>query len=190
MFNNENSSVAGTSTIEKVLDSWFKDETLSVTAIFDESGSGVDTVYFWLDPSSSADAGVVSGDITKNSASATASNSNGKATVKTSISGFTESSTAHTLEVVAVDKAGNKSATQRYSIRIDSTAPEFASSYYTFDGVTFADASGSVLSNKKKDITVNGTVSDTASGVGEFESIKIAGANITDETVLFSVSYI
>ncbi|WP_277292535.1 Ig-like domain-containing protein, partial [Treponema berlinense] len=190
VFNNENSSVAGTSTIEKVLNSWFKDETLSVTAIFDESGSGVDTVYFWLDPSSSADAGVVSGDITKNSASATASNSNGKATVKTSISGFTESSTAHTLEVVAVDKAGNKSATQTYSIRIDSTAPEFASSYYTFDGVTFADASGSVLSNKEKDITVYGTVSDTASGVGEFESIKIAGANITDATVLFSVSNI
>ena len=190
VFNNENSSVAGTSTMEKVLDSWFKDETLSVTTIFDESGSGVDTVYFWLDPSSSADAGVVSGDITKNSASATASNSNGKATVKTSISGFTESSTAHTLEVVAVDKAGNKSATQTYSIRIDSTAPEFASSYYTFDGVTFADASGSVLSNKEKDITVYGTVSDTASGVGEFESIKIAGANITDATVLFSVSNI
>ncbi|WP_273066346.1 Ig-like domain-containing protein, partial [Treponema berlinense] len=190
VFDNENSSVAGTSTIEKVLNSWFKDETLSVTAIFDESGSGVDTVYFWLDPSSSADAGVVSGDITKNSASATASNSNGKATVKTSISGFTESSTAHTLEVVAVDKAGNKSATQTYSIRIDSTAPEFASSYYTFDGVTFADASGSVLSNKEKNITVYGTVSDTASGVGEFESIKIAGANITDATVLFSVSNI
>ena len=190
VFDNENSSVAGTSTIEKVLNSWFKDETLSVTAAFIESGSGVDTVYFWLDPSSSADAGVVSGDITKNSASATASNSNGKATVKTSISGFTESSTAHTLEVVAVDKAGNKSATQTYSIRIDSTAPEFASSYYTFDGVTFADASGSVLSNKEKDITVYGTVSDTASGVGEFESIKIAGANITDATVLFSVSNI
>ncbi|WP_273464945.1 Ig-like domain-containing protein, partial [Treponema berlinense] len=190
VFDNENSSVAGTSTIEKVLNSWFKDETLSVTAAFIESGSGVDTVYFWLDPSSSADAGVVSGDITKNSASATASNSNGKATVKTSISGFTESSTAHTLEVVAVDKAGNKSATKTYSIRIDSTAPEFASSYYTFDGVTFADASGSVLSNKEKDITVYGTVSDTASGVGEFESIKIAGANITDATVLFSVSNI
>ena len=190
VFNNENSSVAGTSTIEKVLNSWFKDETLSVTAIFDESGSGVDTVYFWLDPSSSADAGVVSGDIAKNSASATASNSDGKATVKTSISGFTESSTAHTLEVVAVDKAGNKSATQKYSIRIDSTAPEFASSYYTFDGVTFADASGSVLSNKKKDITVYGTVSDTASGVGEFDSINIAGTKITNATVLFSVSNI
>ena len=190
VFDNENSSVAGTSTIEKVLNSWFKDETLSVTAAFSESGSGVDTVYFWLDPSSSADAGVVSGDITKNSASATASNSKGTATVKTSISGFTESSTAHTLEVVAVDKAGNKSATQTYSIRIDSTAPEFASSYYTFDGVTFADASGSVLSNKKKDITVYGTVSDTASGVGKFDSIKIAGANITDATVLFSESNI
>ena len=188
VFNNENSSVAGTSTIEKVLNSWFKDETLSVTAIFDESGSGVDTVYLWLDPSSSADAGVVSGDITKNSASATASNSNGKATVKTSISGFTESSTAHTLEIVAVDKAGNKSAPQTYSIRIDSTAPEFASSYYTFDGVTFADASGSVLSNKEKDITVYGTVSDTASGVGEFDSINIAGTKITNATVLFSES--
>ena len=190
VFNNENSSVAGTSTIEKVLNSWFKDETLSVTAIFDESGSGVDTVYFWLDPSSSAGANVVSGDITKNSASATASNSEGKATVKTSISGFTESSTAHTLEIVAVDKAGNKSAPQSYAIRIDSTAPEFASSYYTFDGATFADASGSVLSNKKKDITVYGTVSDTASGVGEFESIKIAGTKITNATVLFSESNI
>ncbi|WP_443741474.1 Ig-like domain-containing protein [Treponema berlinense] len=186
VFDNENSSVAGTSTIEKVLNSWFKDETLSVTAAFIESGSGVDTVYFWLDPSSSADAGVVSGDITKNSASATASNSNGKATVKTSISGFTESSTAHTLEVVAVDKAGNKSATQTYSIRIDSTAPEFASSYYTFDGVTFADASGSVLSNKKKDITVYGTVSDTASGVGEFDSINIAGTKITNASFEYS----
>ena len=190
VFDNENSSVAGTTTIEKVLNSWFKDETLSVTAAFIESGSGVDTVYFWLDPSSSAGAGVVSGDITKNSASATASNSEGKATVKTSISGFTESSTAHTLEIVAVDKAGNKSATQKYSIRIDSTAPEFASSYYTFDGATFADASGSVLSNKKKDITVYGTVSDTASGVGEFDSINIAGTKITNATVLFSVSNI
>ena len=190
VFNNENSSVAGTSTIEKVLNSWFKDETLSVTAIFDENGSGVDTVYFWLDPSSSADAGVVSGDITKNSASATASNSDGKATVKTSISGFTESSTAHTLEIVAVDKAGNKSAPQSYAIRIDSTAPEFASSYYTFDGATFADASGSVLSNKKKDITVYGTVSDMASGVGEFDSINIAGTKITNATVLFSESNI
>ncbi len=188
IFDDENSSVAGTSTIEKVLESWFKDETLSVTAAFDESGSGVDTVYFWLDPSSSAGSDVVSGDITKISASATASNSNGKATVKTSISGFTESSTAHTLEVVAVDKAGNKSATQSYAIRIDSTAPEFASAYYTFDGTTFADASGSVLSNKKKDITVYGTVSDTASGVGEFDSIKIADTNITNASFAFSTS--
>ena len=188
IFDDENSSVAGTSTIEKVLESWFKDETLSVTAAFDESGSGVDTVYFWLDPSSSAGSDVVSGDITKISASATASNSNGKATVKTSISGFTESSTAHTLEVVAVDKAGNKSATQSYAIRIDSTAPEFASAYYTFDGTTFADASGSVLSNKKKDITVYGTVSDTASGVGEFDSITVAGTKITNASFAFSTS--
>ena len=188
IFDDENSSVAGTSTIEKVLDSWFKDETLSVTAAFTESGSGVDTVYFWLDPSGSVGSDVVSGDITKISASATASNSNGKATVKTSISGFTESSTAHTLEVVAVDKAGNKSATQSYSIRIDSTAPEFASSYYTFDSATFADASGSVLSNKKKDITVYGTVSDTASGVGEFDSVTVAGNKITNASFAFSTS--
>ena len=188
IFDDENSSVAGTSTIEKVLDSWFKDETLSVTAAFTESGSGVDTVYFWLDPSGSVGSDVVSGDITKISASATASNSNGKATVKTSISGFTESSTAHTLEVVAVDKAGNKSATQSYAIRIDSTAPEFASAYYTFDGATFADASGSVLSNKKKDITVYGTVSDTASGVGEFDSVTVAGNKITNASFAFSTS--
>lgn len=188
IFDDENSSVAGTSTIEKVLNSWFKDETLSVTVSFAESGSGVDTVYFWLDPSSSAGSDVVSGDISKISASATASNSKEKASVKTSISGFSESSTAHTLEVVAVDKAGNKSATQSYSIRIDSTAPEFASSYYTFDGTTFADASGSVLSNKKKDITVYGTVSDTASGVGEFDSITVAGNKITNAAFAFSTS--
>ncbi len=186
VFDDENSSVGGISTTQTVLSSWFKDETLSVTVAFTESGSGVETVYFWLDPSSSADSAVVSGDITKTSASATASNSSGMATVKTSISGFSESSTAHTLEVVAIDNAGNKSAKQSYSISIDSTAPDFASSYYTFDGATFADASGSVLSNKKKDITIYGTVSDDASGVGEFNSISVAGTKITTATVSFS----
>ncbi len=186
VFDDENSSVGGISTTQTVLSSWFKDETLSVTVAFTENGSGVETVYFWLDPSSSADSAVVSGDITKTSASATASNSSGMATVKTSISGFSESSTAHTLEVVAIDNAGNKSAKQSYSISIDSTAPDFASAYYTFDGATFADASGSVLSNKKKDITIYGTVSDYASGVGEFNSISVAGTKITTATVSFS----
>lgn len=187
VFKTDESKVANTVVNTIDVSKWFKDETLSVEAVFEEAGSGVETIYFWLDPAQ--DSSVVSGDFEKCSASATASNSGGIARVKTSISGFTEQEDAHILEIIAVDKAGNKSSKVSYSIKIDSTAPDFTSEFYTYDGKSFQTASGSVLSNKTKDITIYGTISDEASGVGKFSAVKINGTDVKDlVTIEFSES--
>lgn len=187
VFKTDESKVANTVVNTIDVSKWFKDETLSVEAVFEEAGSGVETIYFWLDPAQ--DSSVVSGDFEKCSASATASNLGGIARVKTSISGFTEQEDAHILEIIAVDKAGNKSSKVSYSIKIDSTAPDFTSEFYTYDGKSFQTASGSVLSNKTKDITIYGTISDEASGVGKFSAVKINGTDVKDlVTIEFSES--
>ena len=176
-FNVEKSKVAGVSDAD-VVGKYFKNETLSVETVFDEAGSGVETIYFVLDGNEEA------------KTTATPTNSGGKATVKTSISGFTEDNLGHSLRIWAVDKAGNKSAEKVYNIKVDSTAPDLSSEFYTFDGEHFETASGNVLSNKTKAITVYGTVSDSASGVGEFSSVTITnGGNKNDITESATFSY-
>lgn len=166
VFKDDDSTVGGTAAMTAVNAStkWFKDETLSVEMKYTEAGSGVDTVYFWL-----SDSAPSTSDTSTATTYATASNSEGTATVRTSISGFsaTSSDKPWYLYVVAYDKAGNVDSTAKYTVKVDATAPDFAGSYYTYDGTNFFAASGTILSNTLKDLTVYGAVSDSASGVAE-----------------------
>lgn len=184
------SSVGGTKTSGAVGSAWFKDETLSFEIVYDEAGSGVETVYFWLDPDGTS---VVQGDVNKATASSAATNKDGTATVKTSLGGFsaTKSGVPHRVSVMAVDKAGNQSALAEYSVKIDATAPEFASLYYQYgtDGA-LVSASGTVVTNKTKDITIYGTVSDDASGVAAFSDIKIGTKSVTPSEIVYSTAEI
>lgn len=185
VFKDEDSTVGGTATMEAVNAStkWFKDETLSVEMKYTEAGSGVDTVYFWLSDSVPA-----TSDTSTATTYATASNSEGTATVRTSISGFsaTSADAPWYLYVVAYDKAGNADSTAKYNVKVDATAPEFAGSYYTYDGTNFFAASGTILSNTLKDLTVYGTVSDSASGVAEL-GFTMANSEVSP-TVTYTVS--
>lgn len=185
VFYDEKSTVGGTATMKAVNAStkWFKDETLSVEMKYTEAGSGVDTVYFWLSDSAPA-----TSDTSTATTYATASNSEGTATVRTSISGFsaTSSDKPWYLYVAAYDKAGNVGSTAKYTVKVDATAPEFAGSYYTYDNTTFFAASGTILSNTLKDLTVYGTVSDSASGVAEL-GFTMANSEVSP-TVTYTTS--
>lgn len=189
-FRDADSKVGGTKTSGAVGSAWFKDETLSFEIVYDEAGSGVEMVYFWLDPDGTD---VVQGDVNKATASSAATNGNGTATVKTSLGGFSATTTdkPHRVSVMAVDKAGNQSSPAEYSVKIDATAPEFASLYYQYgtDGA-LVSASGTVVTNKTKDITIYGTVSDGASGVAAFSDIKIGTTSITPSEIVYSTTEI
>ena len=147
---------------------YYKESSLSIAGTVNEytaydatngyKGSGVQKIYYWLN-GASKDSNTY---ITPGS-SATASP---YATSFSSIlAGFTENS-VNTLHVELEDAAGNLSGTIDYTINIDATPPSVAATTYSFDGnTTTASVPGTVLTNKQYDLTLNGTCSDTMSGV-------------------------
>jgi len=149
---------------------WFKDTGLKVAGTFAEytsqnCGSGIDSVYYWLNPDENEN--VVLNDINKASGFFSVKNlaedDNWRSSFDSSISGFDYSD--NYLYFVAVDKAGNKSTTAQFIIHKDNEASEVNVTSGTFGDTSFT-AAGTVLTGGTNDMTLEGTWSDNASGFG------------------------
>ena len=167
---------------------WYRLETLPVTGYFNETGTGIDTVYLYLwNKDRQTNSVAKPSDITTGNADVTtapAVNTGTQVSYQASVSGFDGSNATNynQLLVQAVDKAGNKSTIAQYNIYVDQTAPSFSANYYSFDGgVTVNEVSGTILSNQANDMILYGTFSDTDSGVDEL-MFKLAG-NAFDSNV-------
>lgn len=149
---------------------WFKDTGLKVAGTFAEytsqnCGSGIDSVYYWLNPDKNEN--VVLNDINKTSGFFSVKNlgedDNWRSSFDSSISGFDYSD--NYLYFVAVDKAGNRSTTAQFIIHKDNEASEVNVTSGTFGDTSFT-AAGTVLTGGTNDMTLEGTWSDNASGFG------------------------
>lgn len=149
---------------------WFKDTGLKVAGTFAEytsqnCGSGIDSVYYWLNPDKNEN--VVLNDINKASGFFSVKNlgedDNWCSSFDSSISGFDYSD--NYLYFVAVDKAGNRSTTAQFIIHKDNEASEVNVTSGTFGDTSFT-AAGTVLTGGTNDMTLEGTWSDNASGFG------------------------
>lgn len=149
---------------------WFKDTGLKVAGTFAEytsqnCGSGIDSVYYWLNPDKNEN--VVLNDINKASGFFSVKNlgedDNWRSSFDSSISGFDYSD--NYLYFVAVDKAGNRSTTAQFIIHKDNEASEVNVTSGTFGDTSFT-AAGTVLTGGTNDMTLEGTWSDNASGFG------------------------
>lgn len=149
---------------------WFKDTGLKVAGTFAEytsqnCGSGIDSVYYWLNPDKNEN--VVLNDINKASGFFSVKNlgedDNWRSSFDSSISGFDYSD--NYLYFVAVDKAGNRSTTAQFIIHKDNEAPEVNVTSGKFGNTSFT-AAGTVLTGGTNDMTLEGTWSDNASGFG------------------------
>ena len=179
VLSNTDSGVAGIKGASEVGQAWFKDSALTLTGYYtDTNGSGISSIKYILKPYGSEESNWKDGETTANAGKYTINGNSDTDGYRYSftVSGFEACSAGepYTLELYATDKAGNKSTTQSYSIKIDKDVPNFASGYYTFaqtPDVNSANgtASGTVLANGKNDITLYGTVSDSASGL---DSVK------------------
>ncbi len=184
-------------------DDWYKDDTLNISGRFTESdsGSGIDKIYWWLGTPSmqknaATNAYVVPEDLTiegnYSGYTALPSGSNTGTDVLYSIAPqnfeeiiVDETTTTPTtyynnLYIQTIDKAGNKSARiGPYQIKEDINEPAFEAKYYTYNGANFSPASGKAVSNKKKDMTIYGLVSDKLSGVASL-AFTMGTAALTD----------
>lgn len=184
-------------------DDWYKDDTLNISGRFTESdsGSGIDKIYWWLGTPSmqknaATNAYVVPEDLTiegnYSGYTALPSGSNTGTDVLYSIAPqnfeeiiVDETTTTPTtyynnLYIQTIDKAGNKSARiGPYQIKEDINEPAFEAKYYTYNGANFSPASGKAVSNKKKDMTIYGLVSDKLSGVASL-TFTMGTAALTD----------
>ena len=166
----EKSSVANVKTAAAVLEKWFGSESLSVYGVLTDSGSGVESVTYWLDKAVSEE---------ESGSAVPAKNEDGTFKFNATISGFAEGS-VHTLRYIATDKAGNKSAVKEYSIKTDLTVPSVTPKYYEFTGKEISgEITGSILTNKESDIVLYGLVCDVASGI---LSLEIPYATVTYTT--------
>ncbi|MDY4902928.1 MAG: hypothetical protein SO116_08695 [Treponema sp.] len=170
---------------------YYKDTTLKIEGSFKEVTSGLDTLYYWIGypgrstvPSDLTASGGHDGEVSF------ASTSKGEE-IAFSITPteFAEdtSTSSNTLYFQAKDKAGNLSEKKSFTIHVDQTAPEFSCAYYTYDDKGYSNAAGNVLTSGKKDITVYGSVSDSASGIRSL-TFKLDGNEITPSSLTYTTS--
>ncbi len=159
------SGVGGVTTISAVAAKWFDATTLAVSGNFTDAagslttGSGVKTVYYSLNPSSSAPV--------------TGSWSTMDGSYAGNISGFVSGS--NTLNIWAEDNQGNTSTPVSYTVKVDMTSPTITSSHTGTNAIIYANGSNS--------ITVSGTVSDgTASTGAGVKDVKVKVGN--NETLI------
>jgi hypothetical protein len=172
-------------------DNWYKDTALSVLSYFKDVGCGIASVYYQVLPIASAETRITSTNYNLSTlvgvgsiGLASVSDTSVKKTAAT-ISGFAAGQ--NTLTFVAVDTLGNAKETDSYVVNVDQTEPEFASLYYTFDNATYGEAGGTVVANGKKDITIYGTVSDGASGVGGV-TFTVDGTAVTPSSIMYTTA--
>ena len=151
---------------------WYAEATLKFEGCYEESGSGVDQIFYWLVTPGNSDP--LSADLaacTNATGSLSGENKGTYYTFNPNIDGFEASTNANRIFFVAKDVAGNVSEPTSLDIYRDDGEPEVASKFYTFiDNPTSASehdaANGTVLANGKKPLTIYGTTSDAASGIG------------------------
>ena len=187
VLSNTDSEVAGIKGASEVAKAWFKDSALTLIGYYtDTNGSGISSINYTLKPYGSEESNWKKGVTTANAGKYEINGNSNTDGYKYSftVSGFEACSAGepYTLELYATDKAGNNSTTQSYSIKIDKDVPNFASGYYTFaqnPDVNSANgtASGTVLANGKNDITLYGTVSDSASGLDSVKFLLGSGSD-------------
>lgn len=178
---------------------WYKDQTLTVWGKVNEAASGLSMVYYWLqypgrtDPvptsnefAQKSDGSVVIGGTAGDSILYKIMPDKFAQTKRTTDPTSGEIvDTNNILYVQAIDQAGNKCEPVTYSIKEDQTPPAVSSAFYTYDnGVTMTAASGSVMTNGEKDLTLYGAVSDELSGMDSL-SFKIESDDITGKTTIY-----
>ena len=175
---------------------WYKDQTLTVWGKVNEQTSGLYMVYYWLNYPERG--GEVPSDLTaQNDGMVTIGGTKGSAVqYKIMPDSFVESKssggvlTNNFLFVQAVDLAGNKSDKISYEIREDQTPPTVSTAYYTYDdGATMSSASGSVMTNGQKPLTLYGAVNDSLSGLSAI-SFKIGESAVAQGASGASILYL
>ncbi len=163
---------------------WYKNTTLQIKGKIREELSGMETVYFFVQkPTEALPEGFNQADLSTYQliSSVTIAGEKGE-NVSFSVTpdafAANVGETANTLYLQAVDKAGNKSAVKTFAIKVDQGNPTFASSFYTYDGISGTPAGGTVLTNGQKDITLYGIFNDAASGVAGL-TFKVGDTTIT-----------
>lgn len=159
----ENDEIKSVKGFKNINASWFKDQSLGISGQITESGSGIKAIYYWLTNGENAAANT--SDITTASGNFGATYVQGQTynySYSTTIGGF-ETGTNY-LTLVAVDNAGNRSSnTLSYTIRIDSTEPEFVENSMKTTVNSTTSAETSLLVNGKYDVTIEGNVKDVNS---------------------------
>ncbi|MCQ2591188.1 MAG: Ig-like domain-containing protein [Treponema sp.] len=143
---------------------WFTAEAFEISGQYVEELSGISSLSYWIQKPGESYSTEATGVIVP-------SDTGTIETFKTTISGFAESSgSSHNkIKFVAVDKAGNESDTNEYTIKIDEQKPELTELKYDVgeNGSVLANETlGSlILTNKTNAITLKGNYNDNASGV-------------------------
>jgi hypothetical protein len=145
------------------IDSYYKETTLPFCDYYQETGCGLSAVYYQVNgtiPISKSNYTILSG---VNNCSITSTATTGIYKVSATMENLLEGS--NTIRFIAVDALGNVSSVKEQTVSIDQDQPDFAVNWYSFDGVAYNEAGGTILENGSYDMTLYGTISDAKSGV-------------------------
>ncbi len=154
-------------------DSWNNSENLTISGRYNEATSGLDNVEYVVTPAG--------GSALEQQSVVFAGATGDKVLYQFSPIGLVEGE--NSIEITATDLAGNSSSPETYTIKVDTTAPQINTAFYTYNGTDASVAAGRVMSSGEKDMTIYGTLSETLSG------IKSVELKIGEQTVSTSVKY-
>ncbi|MFA6938287.1 MAG: hypothetical protein WCQ67_08655, partial [Treponema sp.] len=142
-------------------DSWYNQETFTVTGAWTEAGSGISTIYYqaWYSGCGN-NAMTVDNYSTVKTGAFTTTDSGTSETFSTTVKGFKEGT--NTLYYVAVDNIGNVSALAARTIKIDETVPTL-----TETGITNSGRTTNVS------FILTGTAQDTANALATTKPVTI-----------------
>ncbi|MBQ5400420.1 MAG: hypothetical protein IIU15_04275, partial [Treponema sp.] len=166
-------------------DKWYNGKILKAgtTANDASTGSGLDTVYYKIVPENDT----TSYTDLKDDNNGSLGLSGATKAFELTVEGLSESNVdgKNKLLLQVYDRAGNKSDVAPFIVAVDETLPNIASKFYTY-GSDYQNASGTVMSNKKNDLTLYANVNDintTAFGTNKVQSgvgsvaLKLVGSN-------------
>lgn len=135
---------------------WQNSENLTISGKFVEATSGLDYIEYTVVPAGGS-ALETQQEVGFNLGA------DNKYNYKISPVGFVEGT--NTVTIKAVDKAGNASSSEPYSILVDTSTPLATTAYYTYDNENFSEAAGTVMASGNSDMIVYGTLEETLSGI-------------------------
>ena len=159
-----NTKVGGkVSTLVNEADTWFNQTNLELNGQFQEEGSGIETLKYWISAPDSA--------FTENPTGILATTDMGTyETFKNSVTLSISSGSDHSkIKLQAIDYAGNSSDEIIYIVKIDPDKPVIG------ENIKFRHASEAdefvngnpILTNGRRDITLSSTAEDAASGLNK-----------------------